>query len=114
VRTRYGPAVALVAALALVACHEPHCPPLPKGPHIAVRHSRRITVGFENGYAEVHFNSQRWVWESQGPAIPVPLYGQTPSVTLLGRMSLWTREVAVFRSDDGRTFTFGPRGVGCA
>jgi hypothetical protein len=73
-----------------------------------------MTVGFENGYAEVHFNNQRWVWESQGPAIPVPLYGQTPSVTLLGRMSLWTREVAVFRSDDGRTFTFGPRGVGCA
>jgi hypothetical protein len=42
------------------------------------------------------------------------LDGATPVVRLHGRMAVWRKDVAVFRADDGRNFTFGPIGYGCA
>jgi hypothetical protein len=73
-----------------------------------------MNIPFSKDYSEVRFNSRSWRFEGNGPTIPTPLYGSTPRVRLLGTMSLWLEDVAVLRTDDGRTFTFGPIGVGCA
>jgi hypothetical protein len=72
-----------------------------------------MAIRFAKDYAQLHFNGGLWVFEGKGPTIPTPLFGPTPRVTLRGRMNLWRNDVAVFRSDDGRTFTFLPRGEGC-
>jgi hypothetical protein len=113
-RRAYRIAVFAVATLPLAGCEQtPHCS-LPNGPHIAVAHSRPMTIHFSKDYAELFFNGRLWVFEGKGPAIPSPLFGPAPPVSLRGTMNVWRKDVAVFRSDDGRTFTFLPRGVGCA
>jgi hypothetical protein len=70
-----------------------------------------MVVSFDS-YQE--FSGRFWRLQSAAPTSPTPLYGATPVVRLHGRMAMWRKDVAVFRSDDGRTFTFTPTVVGCA
>jgi hypothetical protein len=73
-----------------------------------------LTFGLTAGSAEAVFNGHFWRLVSPPPTSPTVLDGATPVVRLHGRMAVWRKDVAVFRADDGRNFTFGPIGYGCA
>jgi hypothetical protein len=63
-----------------------------------------MSVNFGNLGATVYFNRRWWKLVTPGPG---------ESVSLHGSMMLWRDDVAAFKADDGRSFTFGPTIVGC-
>jgi len=104
---RHGLALTVVLVLTVGACETTHshttsCSPL-KSPHVAAGGSQPMTVEFGN-LTTVEFNRSWWKLASPGPSQYVKLHGT---------MTLWRNDVSVFRSDDGRTFSFSPTVVGC-
>ena len=113
-RSRYGLVAALALSLPLDACSTTRSATtqctLPKSNHVAVGGSQKMWVQLSVG-ATLVFNQRWWKLTAWDDTLP----DRNLSVVVLhGTMTLWRKDLAVFRSDDGRTFTFGYGLVGCA
>ena len=107
-RTRYGLALVLVVLLALGACATTRSATA----QCALRKSNQVPVGGSRGTwvqlsvgATLVFNERGWKLASWDGTLPDR---NLNVVVLHGTMTLRRSDVSVFRSDDGRTFTFGP------
>jgi hypothetical protein len=106
----------LAFVLALGGCgwntQQQHRCPIPRTQHLhvgkAYRMSLKVSARLPGDY--VFFDDRTWALTSpsQGTFIARKLAG------VKGSLTLWTHDVAIFRTSDGRTFAFAPQGLGCA